>query len=140
MCLFQGDHYSIHSFGAPTISVVEPHSCSKHVTTTLRCIDHRSNYCMYVKPSSNLFSCTKAMELPINFKHCQCEMLPMALIRARMWPANPHFPVLCFSFELMDWVEALLLECQVALKDFCRALYCQCPYHLRQVCVMSLVA
>ena len=90
-------------------------------------------------PSSNSILFTVGMELPINFKHCQCEMLPVALIRARLWPASPHSPVLCFSFELMDWVEALLLECQVALKNFCRALYFQCPYRLKQVGVMSSI-
>lgn len=35
---------------------------------------------------------------------------------------------LAFTFDLLDWTEALLLECQVALKDFCGALYFRCPF------------
>ena len=42
----------------------------------------------------------------------------MTMVRARMWPASPQYPRLAFSFEMMDWVEALLLECQVAVKEF----------------------
>ena len=49
--------------------------------------------------------------------HC-CDCEP-DMVRARMWPASPQFPRLAFSFEMMDWVEALLLECPVAVKEFC---------------------
>jgi len=49
------------------------------------------------------------------------------MVRARLWPATPQFPRLAFTFELLDWAEALLLECQVALQDLCRALHFKCP-------------
>ena len=39
-----------------------------------------------------------------------------------IWPTSPYFPQLTFTFGLMDWLEALMMECQVALKDFCAAL------------------
>jgi len=35
------------------------------------------------------------------------------MVRARLWPAKPQQPSLAFTFELLDWVETLLLECQV---------------------------
>lgn len=38
-----------------------------------------------------------------------------------------------FTFNLMSWAEALLLECQVALKDFCEALYFKCPHNIMKV-------
>ena len=43
-------------------------------------------------------------------------------MRLRYWPATPSRPSIAFSFALMDWIEALLLECQVAVRDFTLAL------------------
>ena len=63
----------------------------------------------------------------------------MTMVRARMWPASPQYPRLAFSFEMMDWVEALLLECQVAVKEFCGALYFKCPYVIGKVCYIALL-
>ena len=33
--------------------------------------------------------------------------------------ATPQNPQYAFCFEFLDWCEALLLECQVSLKDLC---------------------
>lgn len=38
------------------------------------------------------------------------------------FPATPKNPRLAFSFTLLDVMEAYMLECQVALKDFVAAL------------------
>ena len=37
------------------------------------------------------------------------------------WPTSPSRPVLAFSFLFLDWLEALLLECQLAVNDYCDA-------------------
>ena len=50
-----------------------------------------------------------------------------------IWPASPYFPQLAFTFGIMDWLEALMMECQVALKDFCAALYFRCPFVVKKV-------
>ena len=55
-----------------------------------------------------------------------------------IWPASPHCPQLAFTFSLMDWVEALMMECQVALKDFCAALYFKCPYVVKKVIMLFM--
>lgn len=55
------------------------------------------------------------------------------MARARLWPSSPQRPHLAFTFELLDWAEALLLECQVALKDFCKALTFKCPHLMQKV-------
>lgn len=70
----------------------------------------------------------------ITFVCCDCEPLAETLVRARLWPASPHYPRYAFSFDLLDWAEALLLECQVALKDFCQALSFRCPFKTLKVC------
>ena len=44
------------------------------------------------------------------------------LFRAHLWSSSPQRPNIAFTFDLLDWTEALLLECQVALKDLCKAL------------------
>ncbi len=69
----------------------------------------------------------------VSVTSCDCEPLAVALVRARLWPATPQFPKYAFSFDLLDWAEALLLECHVSLKDFCSALYFRCPYSVEKV-------
>lgn len=78
------------------------------------------------------------MERMVSITCCDCEPLAVALVRARLWPASPRFPKYAFSFDLLDWAEALLLECQVSLKDFCNALYFRCPYSVDKVIAVIL--
>ena len=67
------------------------------------------------------------------FTCCECEPVAITLTRANLWPATPSNPRYAFSFALLDWVEALLLECHVALRDFCNALKFQCPFFVPKV-------
>ena len=67
-------------------------------------------------------SIKSGVEHKVQFSYCTCEPLIKTLCRAQLWPATPCNPHYVFSFALLDWAEALLLECQVALKDFCSAL------------------
>lgn len=53
---------------------------------------------------------------------CDCESDTLTLMRFHYWPATPSHPSIAFSFALMDWMEALLLEHQVAVQDFTLAL------------------
>ena len=74
------------------------------------------------------------VEHNIEFVYCSCEPVTVTLARAEMWPATPCNPGYAFSFALLDWVEALLLECQVSLRDVCSALKFRCPskvYHIK---------
>jgi len=67
-------------------------------------------------------------EHEVKFMCCTCEPVPVALARARLWPATPKNPHLAFTFDLLNLVEAFMLECQVSLKDFCQALDVLCPF------------
>ena len=49
---------------------------------------------------------------------CSCESEVETLLHAHLFPATPKQPQLAFIFQLMDWLEALMLECQVAVQDF----------------------
>ena len=62
------------------------------------------------------------------FASCACEPLVVTLVRARIWPSTPQRPHLAFTLDLLDWMECLLLECQVSLNDFCKALYFKCRH------------
>ena len=73
------------------------------------------------------------MEHNVQVTCCDCEPLPITLVRARLWPATPTYPKYAFTFSLLDWAEALLLECHVSLMDFCSALYFRCPYPVTKV-------
>ena len=74
------------------------------------------------------------MEHSVQFVCCECEPLSVTLVRAQLWPSSPQQPRIAFSFKLLDWAEALLLECQVPVKDFCSALYFRCPHLITKVC------
>ena len=74
------------------------------------------------------------IEHKVNFIFCGCEPLPITMARAQLWPATPRNPRYAFSFALLDWAEALMLECQVALKDFCASLKLRCPISIPRVC------
>ena len=41
--------------------------------------------------------------------------------------------IIAFTFALLDWAEALMLECQVALKDFCNCLKFKSPFQTLKV-------
>lgn len=59
-------------------------------------------------------------------------------MRAHLWPASPQRPHIAFTFDLLDWAEALLLECQVAMKDLCKALYFRSPHLVVKVCTVFI--
>ena len=63
---------------------------------------------------------------------CDCTPAAVALVRHHLWPATPIKPVLAFYFDLLEQLEALLLECQAAAKDFCAALLARLPWLYRQ--------
>lgn len=57
----------------------------------------------------------------ISVVFCSCETEVETLLHARLFPATPKFPQLAFTFELLDFMEALLWECQVSAHDFVAA-------------------
>ena len=64
---------------------------------------------------------------------CECDPDPLTLMRFRYWPGTPKRPVVAFSFALMDWLELLILECQVAVKDFASVLELRIMGNFQQV-------
>ena len=58
----------------------------------------------------------------MSIEFCKCKLDAHRLMELGYWPATPSRPVLAFSLSMMDWMEALLLECQVAVQDFTSAL------------------
>ena len=52
----------------------------------------------------------------------------LTMVCARIWPGSPLNPHLAFTFDLMEWADALLLECQVAVSDFCAAIAYKCSF------------
>ena len=93
---------------------------------------------LFYKDPGFFFFYTIGNEHNINFVWYHCEPLVVTMVRARLWPATPQRPKIAFTFELMDWAEALLLECQVALKDLCKALYFRCPHLIVKVGMVEL--
>lgn len=62
------------------------------------------------------------MPRQMSIEFCKCKLDAHRIIELGYWPATPSRPVLAFSIALLDWMEALLLECQVAVQDFTSAL------------------
>ena len=63
---------------------------------------------------------------------CACELV-FTMATARLWPSSPLRPQYGFSFELLDWAEALLLEAQVSLNDFCKAVHFKCCHNVTKL-------
>ena len=68
------------------------------------------------------FCCHAGIPKKIQFDFCSCEEDALQLIKFGYWPATPSRPTTAFSFYLMDWLEALMLECQVSVHDFSQAI------------------
>ena len=77
--------------------------------------------------------CNTGIEHKVWYTFCDCEPIAVTLTRASLWPSTPHNPRYAFTFALLDWAEALMLECQVALKDFCGTLKFKCPLDTSKV-------
>ena len=58
----------------------------------------------------------------LNIQFCKCQSDALTLIELGYWPATPSRPGLAFTSSFMNWMEALLLECQVAVQDFSSAM------------------
>ena len=50
---------------------------------------------------------------------CMCEAEAITFLRFNLWPATPVRPSLVFEVELLEWLEALLLECCISVQGFC---------------------
>ena len=46
----------------------------------------------------------------------------MTLLRHRLWAASPVKASIAFHLELMEWLRALVLECQVSVLGFVNAI------------------
>ena len=67
---------------------------------------------------------------------CSCEPLVATMVKAKLWPSTPKNARLAFTFDLMNWIEILVLECHVALKDICKALVYNCPHLIVKVIII----
>ncbi|PVD26558.1 hypothetical protein C0Q70_14235 [Pomacea canaliculata] len=46
----------------------------------------------------------------------------VTLLRHRLWGSSPEIPSVAFKLDVMEWLRALVLECQVSVKGFVDAL------------------
>lgn len=97
-----------------------------HSVVLIAMVSGEIDCCILQWPDSDV--CSIGIEHNVDFVCCQCEPLVVTMVRARLWPSTPQRPQIAFTFDLLDWAETLLLECQVALKDLCTALYFKCPH------------
>ncbi|XP_025111230.1 uncharacterized protein LOC112574393 isoform X1 [Pomacea canaliculata] len=56
------------------------------------------------------------------FEFCSCESDTVTLLRHRLWGSSPEIPSVAFKLDVMEWLRALVLECQVSVKGFVDAL------------------
>jgi len=67
---------------------------------------------------------------------CKCKSDAVVLTELGYWPATPSRPNLDFSFSFFDWMEALLLEAQVATQDYRTAVEFILKERIFEVCFM----
>ena len=77
----------------------------------------RKGYCVYL----DLFILAIGLQHSILIGFCKCYSEVETLVCLKLFPATPQRPTMAFCFELLDLLEVLLLECQVAVKDFTAA-------------------
>ena len=68
-----------------------------------------------------------------NVWFCESEKEPVSLIRHRLWPASPVKPKVAFTFDLLDWLEALQLESHLSTKGFCNGLRWRNPKYTKNL-------
>ena len=101
-------------------------SCSTKYTRDLTCVNVKgSSFCSYYHtdiPYQDIYYlCTGCFQtLTITF--CVCVSEAETLLQLGLFPATPKQPQLAFALPLLDWMEALMLECQVSAQDFVAAL------------------
>lgn len=115
----------------PHLQVLPNHDCSNKKEIDLSVFDEDGKVKVLIHAS--VFVCFLGVEHKVVFHCCECEPVAVAMARARIWPATPQYPRLAFTFDLLDLVEALLLECHVAVKDFCGALFFKGPFVMEKV-------
>ncbi len=98
------------------------HICSSSKTVLINCVDEYGTYVSIQIYKTFYCHNYTGVTHKVRFLCCDCEPLAVTLSRAKLWPATPSNPRLAFSYGLLDLAEALLLECQVSLKDFSNAL------------------
>ena len=69
---------------------------------------HHKNFSMYVYTG---------VPCQLNISFCKCKNDALRIMELGYWPASPSHPLLAFSFLFLHWLEALLLECQLAVND-----------------------
>ncbi|CAI8020679.1 hypothetical protein GBAR_LOCUS12350 [Geodia barretti] len=97
------------------------------------CFNQHLHLCDKQKPRSVTLFHIEGMPQTVSVTFCECEPDALTLMRLRYWPGTPKRPAVAFSFALMDWLELLLLECQVAVKDFATVLELRITASLRQM-------
>lgn len=70
-----------------------------------------------------MYTCVLGIQRDVSFERCPCTSEAQSLLQAGFFPATATRPRLAFAIELLDLLEALLLECQVAVHDFVSALH-----------------
>lgn len=115
------------------IDIRPSHQCETRKENIIQVLDDYGRLLhVYEITSYVLIICTfcVGIEHKLSFVSCNCEPVSVTLARAQLWPATPHNPRYAFTFNLLNWMEVLMLECQVSIKDFCHTLKFRCPFSL----------
>ena len=96
-----------------------------------RLIDHYTQDKHFHLPPYIYIGCYHSVRVTF----CDCETEVETLMRSRLFAATPKQPQLAFTFELLDWFDALMLECQVPAQDFVAAIGILTDSQLMKVCI-----
>lgn len=112
-------------------------SCSTTYTRQLTCVDKNGwlikliVHSLMVLVDYTFVGCYHSVCVTF----CGCESEVETLMRSRLFAATPKQPKLAFTFDLLDWFEALILECQVPAQDFVAAIGVLTDSQLMRVCM-----
>lgn len=89
------------------------------------CFDITGQSSGYIHLSCIVTSCSVSCVgmKDVNIRFCSCLQTEVnTLITLGLFPATPTHPTLVFTFRVLDLLEALVLVCQTAVKDFVNSL------------------
>ncbi len=59
----------------------------------------------------------------INISFCKCKSMIERMVDLRLWPASPTSPQVAFDMDLLDFIHAAMMECQVSIHHACSLLW-----------------
>ena len=88
--------------------------CATAYTRDVTCVDVNGMFSKLLSVNSFTVGFTGCF-YSVCVSFCGCKTEAEVLLQLHLFPATPKRPQLAFPYRVLDWLEALMLECQVSV-------------------------